>query len=95
VQLDFQDATLEQYDEMNERIGLLPGGPTGAPEELFHWVAKTDNGLRVIDVWESRQAFERFAQEKLGPVFQRVGVHPPRVQFFQVHNYLAGRRWRH
>jgi hypothetical protein len=44
VQLDFQGATLEQYDEMNERIGLLPGGPTAAPEDLFHWVTKTEDG---------------------------------------------------
>ncbi len=25
VQLDFQGATLRQYDEINERIGSLPG----------------------------------------------------------------------
>lgn len=94
VQLDFSGATLEQYDEMNERIGLLPGGPTAAPEDLFHWVTKTEDGLRVVDVWESRQAFERFAQEELSPVFQRLGILPPRVQFFQLHNYLAGGRGR-
>jgi len=94
VQLDFEGATLEQYAEINERIGLLPGGPPGDPEDLFHWVAKTANGLRVVDVWQSRQAFEEFAQERLGPAFREVGVpHLPKVQFFSVHNYLAGGRW--
>ena len=27
VQLDFHGTTIEQYDQINERIGLLPGGP--------------------------------------------------------------------
>jgi len=94
VQLDFAGATLEQYDEINERIGLLPGGPA-SPQELFHWVAETDDGFRVVDVWESQAVFEKFAQEKLSPIFQVVGVpHPPEIQFFEVHNYLAGGRWR-
>jgi hypothetical protein len=94
VQLDFEGATIQQYDEINESIGLLPGGPA-SPQELFHWVAETDDGFRVVDVWESREAFEKFAHEKLNPIYDDVGVpHPPHVQFFEVHNYLAGGRWR-
>ena len=93
VQLDFKGATLEQYDEINERIGLLPGGPASR-QELFHWAAKTDDGFRVVDVWETREAFEQFATEKLGPLYREVGVlAPPDTQFFEVHNYFArGRR---
>jgi len=95
VQLDFKGATLDQYDQINERIGLLPGGPA-SPEELFHWVTGTDEGFRVIDVWSSREAFEKFALEKLTPVYQEVGVFdPPTTQFFEVHNYFAGGRWGH
>src|ERR1700681_2334161 len=94
VQLDFEGATLDQYDEINERIGLLPGGPA-SPQEFFHWVAKTDAGFRVVGVWESREAFEKFAREKLSPIYHEVGVaRPPEIQFFEVHNYLAGGRWR-
>ena len=94
VQLDFRGATLEQYDEMNERIGLLPGGPP-SPQELFHWVAKTDDGFRVVDVWESRDTFETFEREKLNPIYGEVGIpRPPETQFFEIHNYLAGGRWR-
>jgi len=90
VQLDFQDATLEQYDQINERIGLLPGGPA-SPQELFHWVTKTENGFRVVDVWESREAFETFEREKLRPMYNEVGIpRSPETQFFEAHNYLAG-----
>ncbi len=94
VQLDFEGATLEQYDQINERIGLLPGGPASA-QELFHWVMKTDDGFRVVDVWDSREAFERFEREKLTPTYEEVGIrHPPEIQFFEVHNYFPGGRWR-
>jgi len=89
VQLDFSGSTLEQYDEVIGKMGLTPGGP-GGPGGLFHWVTKTDDGLRVTDVWESKEAFETFAQEKIGPVSQEVGMpNPPEVQFFEVHNYLT------
>ncbi len=90
VQFDFHDATLDQYDEISEMLGTLPGGPAN-PQELFHWVMQTNDGFRVTDVWESRAAFEAFEREKLRPIFQEVGItHPPEIQVFEVYNYLAG-----
>jgi hypothetical protein len=88
VVLEFPGGTLEQYDQVIEKMGLTEGGDT--PEgAIFHWVTKTDDGFRVTDVWESRQAFERFAQEKIGPLSQEVGVPgPSKTTFFEVHNYL-------
>lgn len=92
VQMDFGGATLAQYDQITERIGLLPLGP--APDaELFHWVTKTDGGIRVVDVWESRDDFERFVEDKLSPVFEELGMSGPEIQFFDVHNYFSGGRW--
>ena len=94
VQLDFQGATLKQYDEMVELFGSLRGGP--APQhELFHWVMKTADGFRITDVWASREAFEEFERDKLRPLYKGVGiVHLPEIRFYDVHNYLAGGRWR-
>lgn len=89
VQLDFRGGTLEQYDQVIEKMGFQPGGP-GGEGGLFHWVTKTDDGIPVTDVWESQEAFDPFAQEKIGPITQEVGVpEPPTVQIFEVHNYLT------
>ena len=94
VQIDVVGGTLEQYDEVIERMGFLPGGPA-APNELFHWVTPTENGFRVIDVWESKEAFDSFKEEKVIPLFDEVGVPDTReITYFHVHNYLAGGRGR-
>ena len=89
VQLDFYGGTLEQYDQIIQKMGFAPRGPGGAGG-LFHWVTKTDDGIRVVDVWESREAFDRFAQEKIGPITQEVGLpSAPELTFYEVHNYLT------
>ena len=89
VVLEFDGATLDQYDQVIEKMGLAPQGP-GAPGGIFHWVTKTDNGIRVTDVWETREQFENFAQQQIGPYTQEVGIEsPPEVTFYDVHNYLT------
>jgi len=67
VVMDFDGATLDQYDEVCKLMGLTPGGkgPSGA---LSHWATKTDGGFRVTDVWQSRDQFDKFAQEQIGPL---------------------------
>ena len=55
-------------------------------------MTRTDNGLRVTDVWRDRETFEQFAQEQIGPYSNEVGItNPPQMLFFEVHNYfIAG-----
>jgi hypothetical protein len=89
VQLDFKGATLDQYDQIIQKMGFRPEG-SGGPGGLFHWVTKTADGIRVTDVWQAREQFEKFAAEKIGPITQAVGIpEPPVIQFFEVHNYLT------
>jgi hypothetical protein len=94
VQLDYPGVTLEQYDRVLEELGLLPGGPP-ARSQIFHWVAPTENGIRVVDVWESQDAFEAFWEKRIRPVMSVVGlVAEPVIEIFDVHNYFAGGSWR-
>jgi hypothetical protein len=45
-------------------------------------------------VWSDRQTFEKFAEERIGPITQEVGLPgPPETTFFEVHNYLTA-GWR-
>ncbi len=89
VEMNFSGATLDQYDQVMEKMGLTPGGagPAGA---ISHWVAKTDDGLRIVDVWESREIFDRFAQEQIGPYTREVGIESePETRFYEVHAFLT------
>jgi hypothetical protein len=89
VDMKFPGATLEQYDEVIQKMGFSPEGK-GAPAGLFHWVSETDEGIRVVDVWESKEQYEKFAQEQIGPITQEAGVPaPPEVTYYEVHNYLT------
>jgi hypothetical protein len=89
VEMNFRGATLDQYDQVIERMGLTPGGPV-PPGAISHWVAKTEEGFRVVDVWETKEQFERFAQEQIGPYSREVGItEEPEMRFYDVHNHLG------
>lgn len=89
VDMRFVGATLEQYDQVIEKMGFEPTGK-GAPGALFHTVMKTDDGIRVIDVWKTKELFEKFAEEQIGPITSAVGVpNPPQINFLTLHNYLT------
>lgn len=89
VQLDFKGATLDQYDATCKLMGLTPQGP-GPKGAISHFATATDTGIRVVDVWETRDQFEQFAQEKIGPLSAEAGIPgPPEMQFFEVHNYFT------
>ena len=87
IEMNFKGATPEQYDKVIELMGLTPGNiPPGA---IFHWTSKTDDGIRVVDVWESREVFDRFAQEQIGPFSQQAGItEQPEMTYRDVHNHL-------
>ncbi len=80
--------TQEQYDQTIEH--LQRGGNT-AEGRIFHLAGPMEGGWRVLDVWESQEAVNKFFQEALGPTFQALGfalVQP--LQVWPVHNCLIG-----
>jgi hypothetical protein len=88
VEVRFAGATLAQYDDVMKLMDLGDTAPDGA---LFHWVTATDDGIMVVDVWETMEQFDRFAREKIGPSTQQAGITaPPQITTHAVHNYLGG-----
>lgn len=84
-------ATTDQYDKVNEIMGIR--GDEDAPEGLVQHVAATsDDGVVVVDVWESPEALDRFFQERLGAALEQAGLGsdaPPRRH--EVHNRMTGK----
>ena len=85
--LRFPGGTIDQYDRVIEKMGLTDGStPDGA---IFHWVAPTDDGLLVVDVWENPEVFQKFAQEQIGPYTAEEGMSEPTIEHHEVHNTLS------
>ena len=51
-----------------QAFGLLHPDGRWPDGQLDHIAGPTPDGFRVIDVWESRAAFERFEQDVLAPL---------------------------
>jgi len=52
-------------------------------------VAATDDGVRVVDVWEDRATFDKFDEEILVPFTADVGAPQPEITEYAVQNVLA------
>jgi len=87
--MKFGQMSLDQYDQILRKMGLRQGGDM-PPGGISHWVAKSGDGVHIVDVWESREVFEKFAAEQIGPYSQEVGVtEQPEISFYELHNYLT------
>lgn len=62
LQLDFNNLGLDDYDATCRALNFPADWPDGL---LAHGSAEVEGRLRVVDVWESRQHFDRFVQERL------------------------------
>jgi hypothetical protein len=63
--------TPEQGAAVLRELGLDSNPAAG---QLFHLEGPMDGGMRVVDVWESPEAFEAFARERLAPAFRKAGA---------------------
>src|SRR3954470_3786579 len=62
--------TVEQYDAVTARMNVHGDPPKGL---IAHTAGQSDDGKwRIVDVWESEQAYERFRDERLRPAIRAV-----------------------
>ena len=63
--------TPEQYEQAREQVGWELRPPDGG---IIHIASFTEGGLRVTDVWETADDFNRFVESRLMPVVQEIGI---------------------
>jgi hypothetical protein len=79
------------YDGVQAEMNLANDPPEGL---IFHWAGDIDGKWTVMDVWEARDAYDSFRDERLLPTIQKVsGMDPasgpqPTITEFAVHNYV-------
>jgi hypothetical protein len=88
VVMDFVGATLPHLDQLLESMRLRPGGP-GLTGSLFQWSRRTPDGVRVTEVWRSRELFDIFFREEIEPLLPAAGLREPEITTYDVHTYLT------
>ncbi len=79
--------TASQYDEAIRR--LEAAGAANPPGRLHHVCIGTGDKLKVVDLWESEEAFQKFGQT-LMPIMQDIGLDPGQPSAEPVHNIIRG-----
>jgi hypothetical protein len=80
--LEWPGQTQEQYEQLMKLVALDAHPPEGG---LFHVAGPMPGGWRVVDIWESEEAFERFAGERLKPAVEQVGIPGmPEPEFYPI-----------
>ena len=87
MQMHWREATPDQYNQVWQKVGWDREVPAGAK---LHVSGFSNDGMHVLDVWESEQAFNDFMEHRLASAIQEVGIQgQPDVQFFPLHGVFA------
>jgi hypothetical protein len=85
--MTWEGVTPEQYDAVMDKLALdenpLDGG-------RFHLCGFDGGAMRVVDVWDSQEAFESAMGSRIQGAVQEVGIQgEPQVEFYEAHNAWA------
>ena len=70
LRIKFSGGTQQQYDAIHAHMGIDSDPPEG---NIFHAAGPVEGGWGIIDFWESRDAFDRFAASRLQTALQELG----------------------
>jgi hypothetical protein len=78
---------VEEFDRIDADLNVRGDHPDGL---IFSASGPVDGGWRVLDVWESRAAFDTFIAERVGPAVAAAGsTARPEIEEFPIHEYVA------
>jgi quinol monooxygenase YgiN len=63
----------EAYETVTEQMFGTKRAPA-VDGCMIHTMGEGPNGFRVVDVWESQEAFDSFMNDKLMPAMQEAGM---------------------
>lgn len=82
-----QGMSADKYDEVITRLEAAgAGAPAG---RTYHVAFPGENGLQVVDVWDSQETFDAFGQT-LMPILGELGIDPGEPMISPVHNVIIG-----
>jgi hypothetical protein len=77
------------YDAINEKL-VQQEPPDGL---RVHSAGYTGNGFRIYEIWDSKEHFDRFLEDRLMPMLvEQEGAGnqtPPTMVVYELHNYMT------
>lgn len=87
MQMHWPQVSKEQYEQVRGDVKWETDVPQGA---RFHVAWFGDDGLHVLDLWDSPADFQRFAESRLNAGVQRAKIEgEPKVEFAEAHAVFA------
>jgi len=75
------------YEQARKEADWESRTPQGAQ---LHLVGFADDGMHVVDIWDSRDDFEAFYQDRIKPVIDDSAItSEPIIQFIELHGVSA------
>jgi hypothetical protein len=83
------ESTTDEYDQVAAKIDPENNPPDGM---IVHSAEDMGGGkMRAVDVWESPDKFQKFAEERLGPAVAEVvgdDSPEPKIEIRELHNVV-------
>ena len=86
LHLEMPEVSIDNYDAVSDRVGLDDDPPQGL---ILHSSAEMEGGgVRIVDVWESKEDLDRFEQERVMPAIREgeLGGPPGRREIIETHH---------
>jgi quinol monooxygenase YgiN len=80
----------EEYDQITAKINPEENPADGM---VVHTAGlRQDGGMRIVDVWESEQAYNTFREQRLMPavkeVLGEIPAEPPDTEIYELHHLV-------
>ncbi len=77
--------TQEMYDKAMQDLKLTADGGNWPEGIISHNTGPSGSEWVVVDIWQSKEAFMKFLQERLGKAMKAAGLPAVEPKFFEVY----------
>lgn len=87
--LDVADLTAAEYRKVMDELGVEKRPEGGI---YLHLTTPTEGGFRVFEIWDEKEGFDRFVEQRLAPASAAVGLERSmEITVTPLHNFFAPR----
>ena len=83
----FPGLSSQRYDQLMARLDLDASPAAGA---ILHVAAEVEDGVNVVDLWQTKEAAHAFVEQRLQPALAELGIRADvHIEVSQLRNVFA------